>query len=150
MADIIFTGNLGADAEMRYTQNGSPILNFRVADSKNKKDGNGGWEKVSEQWFNVSIWGSIAEYLADKLTRGTRVKVYGEYYMRNFEGKNGPGVSHDVKASAVEIFTKRDQQPQQAQRQADPWAQPQQPPAQQQHGWGGDTGGWPATAEVPF
>lgn len=111
MADIIFTGNLGADSEIRYTTSGSPVLNFRAADTKSKKDGNGGWEKVTEQWFRVELWGSTAEFLADHLKSGVRVKVYGQFYKRDYDGTNGPGVSLDVKASAVEILTSnRDRQ----------------------------------------
>lgn len=145
MADIIFTGNLGADSEIKYTKNGSPVLNFRAADNKSKPDGNGGWEKISEQWFNVELWGSTAEFLAEHLKSGVRVKVYGQFYKRDYEGKNGAGVSLDVKASAVEILTPH----------KDRQKLSQQQPAQ--GGWGGqqaNTGGWgngPASqTEAPF
>lgn len=111
MADIIFTGNLGSDSELRFTPSGSAVLNFRAADSKSKKNDGGGWDKVTEQWFNVTIWGSMAEHLVDKLRSGVRVKVYGEFYQRAYEGKNGPGISLDVKASAVEILTSKSQRP---------------------------------------
>lgn len=141
MADIIFTGNLGADSELRFTPSGSAVLNFRAADSKSKKNDQGGWDKITEQWFSVTIWGSMAEHLVDKLRSGVRVKVYGEFYQRAYEGKNGPGISLDVKASAVEIMTPKTQRPpgdspnanygnqgygnnQPSAPQADPWATP--------------------------
>ncbi|MDQ0102325.1 single-strand DNA-binding protein [Paenarthrobacter nicotinovorans] len=121
MADITFTGNLGADSKMTFTRSGSPVLNFRVCDTKSKKDGNGGWEKVAEQWFNVELWGSIAEFLADQLLSGVRVKVYGQFYLREYDGKNGRGYSLDVKASAVEVLTSsRDRQKLAGQNQQDP------------------------------
>lgn len=137
MADIIFTGNLGADSECKYTNNGSPVLSFRACDTKSKKDGNGGWEKVSEQWFNVELWGSMAEFLADHLKSGVRVKVYGQFYKRDYEGRNGAGVSLDVKASAVEVLTSyKDRQKLAA----------TQPAASSGGNWGGDepaaAGGW--------
>lgn len=144
MADIIFTGNLGADSQLKYTTGGSPVLSFRAADSKSKKDGNGGWEKVAEQWFNVEIWGSMAEFLADKLLSGVRVKVYGQFYKRDYEGKNGAGVSLDVKASAVEVLTGYKEREKiaanQPAAQEDPWATPA---ASNAGGWGGGDG-------VPF
>lgn len=138
MADITFTGNLGADSKMSFTPSGSPVLNFRVCDTKSKKDGNGGWQKVSEQWFGVELWGSIAEFLADQLLSGVRVKVYGQFYTREYDGKNGRGYSLDVKASAVEILTSnKDRQKLASQGQhaqtEDPWAKP---PAQNTGGWG--------------
>lgn len=164
MAEISFTGNLGADSDLRFQPSGSAVLNFRVADAKSKKDGNGGWIKVTEQWFNVSIWGSMAEYLADKLLSGVRVKVYGEFYQRSYEGKNGPGISLDVKASAVEVLTsKRDRPPGDSQNAS--YGNQQHSAGQSQNsGWGGSQpgpntqtgnnspGGWgaPPPADPPF
>lgn len=140
MADIIFTGNLGADAKPSYTPSGSPVLNFRVCDTKSKRDGNGGWEKVTEQWFNVDLWGSAAEFFADQLLSGVRVKVYGQFYIREYDGKNGRGTSLDVKASAIEVLTSnKDRQKLASQNQqppatqSDPWATP---PPQDNGGWG--------------
>lgn len=131
MADIIFTGNLGADAQPGYTRGGSPVLNFRVCDTKSKKDGNGGWDKVSEQWFQVELWGSMAEFLADQLLSGVRVKVYGQFYSREYADRQGtPRTSLDVKASAVEVLTSnRDRQKLAAQNQ-------EQPSTSQGDGWG--------------
>jgi single-strand DNA-binding protein len=144
MADIIFTGNLGADSEIRYTTSGSPVLNFRAADTKSKKDGSGGWEKVTEQWFRVELWGSTAEFLADHLKSGVRVKVYGQFYKRDYEGTNGPGVSLDVKASAVEILTSNKDRQKLAENppatREDPWSTPAATNA----------GGWPADNSAPF
>ena len=47
MAEIQFTGHAGADAELRFTANGVPVLGVRVCDSKSKPDGNGGWAKIN-------------------------------------------------------------------------------------------------------
>lgn len=175
MADVIFTGNLGSDSELRFTPSGSAVLNFRAADSKSKRNDQGGWDTITEQWFNVSIWGSMAEYLADKALKGVRVKVYGEFYQRAYEGKNGPGISLDVKASAVEIMTPKSSRPQgdspsasygtgsyqnQAQQQSGGFGgfgQPQggnfQQQPQTQGGWGGQQPAadpWAAPSEPPF
>ena len=136
MADIIFIGNLGADSQIKYTPSGSPVLNFRAADTKSTKDGDG-WKKIAEQWFNVELWGSMAEFLAEHLKTGVRVKVYGQFYKRDYEGKNGSGVSLDVKASAVEILTSHKDRQKLAENQpaaqSDPWATPEPANA---GGWG--------------
>lgn len=158
MAEIVATGNLAADAELRFTPAGSPVLNFRIGDSKSKKNGDQ-WETVAQNWFNVTVWGTLGEMLADKLTKGTRVKITGEFYQREYDKKDGSGkgVSLDVNAWGVNIIPKRDNnggggfQPpaQQAQPQPngggswagtpaqDPWGtQSQQNPVQ------GNGGGW--------
>lgn len=142
MARIEFEGNLGSPPEMRFTPAGSSVLSFRVADSKSKKNDSGGWDKVSEQWLNVSVWGSLGELLADKLDKGTRVRVIGEFYAREYEGKNGPGISLDVKAWGVEVLSKGRTQQQNTQQ-----------PAQSQ-GWGGQqqaaASNWGAPAVDPW
>ena len=107
MAEIQFTGHAGADAELRFTANGVPVLGVRVCDSKSKPDGNGGWETIAETWFNVSLFGPAAEALQHEVKKGTRVKVAGEFYTREYEGKNGPGISNDVRAVGVQVLPSR-------------------------------------------
>ena len=149
MAEIIATGNLADDAQLRFTSNGRPALNFRIGDSKSRKDQNGNWETLAQNWFNVTVWGEEAEFYAEKLKKGTRVQVAGEFYQREYDRNDGgKGISLDVTAWGVRILQKRDggqnnsfantgtmnqQQPQQQQSQqasggwnapaSDPWAQ---------------------------
>lgn len=108
MADIKFTGNLGRDAELKYTKSGSPVMSFSVADSKSRKTESGDWETLAEQWLNCTIWGSLAEHYDGKLPKGTRVTIYGEFYSRKYEAKDGtPGVSLDVNVKGVDIMPSR-------------------------------------------
>ena len=107
MAEIQFTGNVAANAELRYTPNGSPVLNFRACDSKSRKRDDGSWETLAETWFNVSLFGPAAEALQHEVQKGTRVKVAGEFYTREYEGKNGPGISNDVRAVGVQVLPSR-------------------------------------------
>ena len=146
MADIKFTGNLGRDAELKYTKGGSPVMSFSVADSKSRKTDGGEWETLAEQWFNCEIWGSLAEFYDGKLTRGTRVTIYGDFMSRKYEAKDGSqGLSLDVKVKGVDILTRSNGGGQQRQ-------QTQQASG---GGWGGETsnaGGWGngPESEVPF
>ncbi|MGY2747241.1 single-stranded DNA-binding protein [Arthrobacter sp. UYCu723] len=144
MADIIFTGNTGKDdAVLRFTPSGRAVLNFSVADSKSKPDGNGGWEKLAEQWFSVTIWGDLAEFYSDKLPSGSRVKVYGEFYQRKYETKEGvAGTSLDVVAKGLDIFPPKNGN---GQRNSNGGGSNQQQNNSQQSGWGNqqqDAGGW--------
>lgn len=108
MAKIEFTGNLGRDAELKYTKSGSPVMSFSVADSKSRKLESGEWETLAEQWLNCTIWGSLAEFYDGKLTRGARVTIYGEFYSRKYEAKDGtPGLSLDVNVKGVDIMPSR-------------------------------------------
>lgn len=139
MAEIKFTGNLGRDAELKYTKSGSPVMSFSVADSKSRKTDSGDWETLAEQWLNCTIWGSLGEFYDGKLTKGTRVTIYGEFYSRKYENKDGtPGVSLDVNVKGVDIMPSRNgggnqSQSRQSAPQEDPWATPA---ASNNGGWG--------------
>ena len=108
MADIKFTGNVGKDAELKFLNSGRAVLNFSVADSKSRKLDNGEWETLSEQWLDCAIWGELAEFYADKIKRGTRVTVYGDFMSRKYEAKDGSkGTSLDVNVKGVDIMPSR-------------------------------------------
>ena len=150
MAEITFTGNVGKDPVLEFTRSGQARLTFSVADSKSKPDGNGGWEKLAEQWMRVTVWGQYAEHLAEHVTKGSRVKVYGEFYAREYEGKDGgKGVSLDVTADGVKVFPARNGSHQaQAPRtspapQDDPWATPSRDMTGASVGWGAQDDGVP-------
>lgn len=134
MAEIIATGNLAADAELRTTPSGRSVLNFRIGDSKSKKNGDQ-WGTVAQNWFNVAVWGELAEMLSGKLTKGTRVKISGEFYQREYDKSDGSGkgVSLDVNAWGVLVIPKRDNTGGGFQQQGQQSAPPQQ--NQQQGGW---------------
>lgn len=108
MADIKFTGNVGKDAELRWTQGGRAVLNFSVADSKSRKLDNGEWETLAEQWLNCAVWGDEAEFYAEKIKRGARVTVYGDFMSRKYEAKDGSqGLSLDVTVKGIDIMPSR-------------------------------------------
>jgi single-strand DNA-binding protein len=124
MADIKFTGNVGKDAELKFLPSGRPVLNFSVADSKSKKLDNGEWETLAEQWLDCAIWGDLAEFYADKIKRGSRVTVYGDFMSRKYQNKEGvPGTSLDVNVKGVDIMPARNggQQGGGQRQQADTW-----------------------------
>lgn len=77
-----FTGRLGADAELRNTQSGEKVLNFRAANDV------GFGERKTTQWVDCSIWGRRAEALASHLTKGTQVVISGEVTIREFEKRD--------------------------------------------------------------
>jgi len=145
MAEIQFTGNVAANAELRYTPNGSPVLNFRACDSKSRKRDDGSWETLAETWFNVSLFGPAAEALQHEVQKGTRVKVAGEFYTREYEGKNGPGISNDVRAVGVQVLPSRKNY---GQGQGGGWDSQKSaaPSGDAWSGSGDNTGGWGGAA----
>jgi single-strand DNA-binding protein len=78
-----FTGNLGNEAEMRYTAGGDPIVNFSVA----VKAGYG--EKATTTWIRCNMWGKRGEAVIAYLKKGTMVGVSGELSNREYQDKDG-------------------------------------------------------------
>ena len=81
MKNIVISGGIGKDAELRTTQGGDKVAGFSVAVS----DGFGSDKRTI--WFDVSIWGKRAETLAPMLTKGGKVSVSGDLSTREHNGK---------------------------------------------------------------
>ena len=82
----IIVGRLGADAETRYTQNGTPVSRVSVAMNRQWKDRE---EQIHEEtdWIPVILWRS--ERLAEFMTKGKQVYVEGRFQTRSFEDNAG-------------------------------------------------------------
>ena len=73
---IIIVGNVGRDAEMRYTPSGAAVASFSVATNRQYTASSG--EKVKETvWFRVSAWGKQAEICNQYVKKGMKVLVEG-------------------------------------------------------------------------
>ncbi|MDE0463283.1 MAG: single-stranded DNA-binding protein [Caldilineaceae bacterium] len=74
---ITLVGNLGADPELRYMQDGTPVTSLRIATNRrwSSQDGTTQEETV---WFRVSVWARQAEACNQYLSKGQRVLVVGE------------------------------------------------------------------------
>jgi single-strand DNA-binding protein len=81
-------GNLGADPEMRYTANGTPVTSFRVATSR-QYSGSDGQRHEETEWFSVVTWARLAETCSQYLSKGRQVFVEGRMQTRSWEGQDG-------------------------------------------------------------
>lgn len=87
---VILLGNLGRDAETRFTPSGVSVSRFSVATSRRWKDQQSGEWKEETDWHNISLW--RAENLAQYLTKGKQVYVEGRLQTRSYEDKDGKKV----------------------------------------------------------
>ena len=93
---VILTGNLGKDAEMRFTPTGTAILNFSLPIDI------GFGEKKETMWVRCAMFGDRAQKLAEHLTKGKGVQVVGEFRMPTiYEGKNGNTVNMDFNVNQL-------------------------------------------------
>lgn len=78
-------GNVCADGELRFTQSGTPVLNFRVAVNTRYKSEDE-WKERAE-FVNLVLWGKRGEALSKILTKGTPVFIDGELRSSSWEDK---------------------------------------------------------------
>src|SRR6201982_4040394 len=83
-------GNLGADPEVRRTQDGRPIVNLRVATSENWRDKNTGERKEKTEWHRVVIFSEgLAKVAEQYLKKGAKVYVEGQLQTRKWTDQQG-------------------------------------------------------------
>lgn len=83
-------GNLTADPELRYTQNGHAVANFTIAQTARVFDKQANeWKDGDTLFLRASIWREAAEQVASSLTKGARVIAVGKLKQRSYETKEG-------------------------------------------------------------
>ncbi|CAN5223826.1 single-stranded DNA-binding protein [soil metagenome] len=87
---ITVVGNLTADPELRYTQNGLAVANFTIASTPRTFDrASNDWKDGEALFLRASVWREFAEHVAGSLTKGSRVIVTGRLKQRSYETKEG-------------------------------------------------------------
>jgi len=89
MNKAIIIGNLGRDAELRYTTSGAAVATLNVATTETWKDKDSGEKKEKTEWHRVVVWGKQAEALAGYLTKGKQIAVEGSIQTRKWDDKDG-------------------------------------------------------------
>lgn len=131
--NIIFisSARITNDLETKYSNNGTAIINFSVAD--NHRNG----EKEEPIFWRCAAYGKQAEFLAKYGMKGGRVNVIGEVQPNNYTNKDGQQVSAiQVRVTNIEIvdWKPAEQQAPQTQGMPQMGQQMQQPMGQSQMG----------------
>ncbi len=101
---VILVGNLGADAELRYTGGGLAVAHFRVATTEVWKDKDGQRQEQTE-WHRINLWGKQAEAVSQYLIKGKQVYVEGRIQTRKWQDKEGQDrYSTEIKADRVVLL----------------------------------------------
>ncbi len=87
---VILIGNLGADPEIRRTQDGRPIANLRVATSESWRDKNTGERREKTEWHRVVIFNEGLCRIAEQyLKKGSKIYLEGALQTRKWTDKDG-------------------------------------------------------------
>ncbi len=85
---VILIGNLGQDPELRYTNSGTAVCNFRLATNESYKDSSGQMVDKTE-WHSVVTWARLAEICGEYLRKGSQVYIEGSLQTRSYEDREG-------------------------------------------------------------
>ncbi|MSP41863.1 MAG: single-stranded DNA-binding protein [Alphaproteobacteria bacterium] len=87
---VILVGNLGADPEIRRTQDGRPIANLRIATSENWKDKSTGERREKTEWHRVVIFNEgLCRVVEQYLRKGAKVYIEGQLQTRKWQDQSG-------------------------------------------------------------
>jgi single-strand DNA-binding protein len=101
---VILVGNLGRDAELRYTPNGSPVSSFSIACTEKYKDKSGQRQEKTE-WVRCVMWGKRAEALSEYLMKGKQLYVEGRLQTRKWQGRDGKdNYSTEVVVTEIQLL----------------------------------------------
>jgi single-strand DNA-binding protein len=170
---ITVVGNLTADPELRYTQNGLAVANFTIASTPRTFDRQANeWKDGEALFLRASVWREFAEHVSQSLSKGSRVIAQGRLKQRSFETQQGEKrtvielevdeIGPSLRYATAQVTRTQGGgagrssggqgggfgQPQQVAE--EPWGQPAQ---QAQPASGGDVWGAPGTSyndETPF
>lgn len=86
---VTLVGNCTRDPELRFTSSGQAVATFGLAVNRRwqNRQTNEWEEQVS--FFDVTVWQQMAENVAESVTKGTRVIVFGRLEQRSWETQDG-------------------------------------------------------------
>jgi single-strand DNA-binding protein len=87
---VIIVGNLGADPDVKRTQDGRAIVNLSIATSDTWKDKNTGERKEKSEWHRVVIFSEgLCKVAENYLKKGSKVYLEGALATRKWTDNNG-------------------------------------------------------------
>jgi len=153
-ASIRIDGRHIADKPRFGDANGTPVANLRVAAGRSRKNEQGGFDTLSEVFYDVAFWREHHDLIAGlNIGKGDTVVITGNVTgVESFQGDKGERLTVKVTGHGIQHFPKRDggqgggfgqpQQTYQPSPQGEQWNNAQQ--------YGSGTGGgaqWPAAAQ---
>ena len=98
---VILIGNLGADPEIRSTQDGRPVANLRVATTESWRDKSSGERRERTEWHRVVIFNEGLCRIAEQyLKKGSKVYLEGQVADAQVGGSERPGTLHHRSGAA--------------------------------------------------
>jgi single-strand DNA-binding protein len=102
MNNVVLSGRLAVVPEIKITNNGKEVINATIAINRNRKDANGA---RTADFFDFTVWGKTAEYLAKFADKGARIEISGALRQQKYTNGDGKTVySVYVEVGSLEII----------------------------------------------
>jgi single-strand DNA-binding protein len=102
---VIIVGNIGKDAEVKYTSGGSAVSTISIATTEIWNDKSSGQRQEKTEWHRVVVWGKTAENLGQYLLKGKQVYVEGRLETRQWDDRDGnKKYTTEIKADRVVLL----------------------------------------------
>ncbi len=104
---VIMVGNLTADPELRYTAQGTPVANLRIAVNSKYRSG----EEFKEEtlFIDITVWGKQGESCSQYLSKGRQILVEGRLQERSWESNGQKRSKMEIVANNVKFLGRRDE-----------------------------------------
>lgn len=87
---VILIGNLGADPEIRRTQDGKPIANLRIATSETWRDKDTGERREKTEWHRVTVFSEgLCKVIEQYVRKGAKLYIEGQLQTRKWQDQAG-------------------------------------------------------------
>ena len=106
MNEIILSGRLVKDPEVRYTQTQKVVTLFSLAVSREVKNEQGNYDA---DFFSCVAWGKTAELMGNTLKKGARILISGRVQIRNYESNGERKYITEVIINKFEYLDKKEQ-----------------------------------------
>ena len=100
----ILVGNLGRDAEVRYTPGGAAVANFTMATTESWTDKASGEKQERTEWHRIQLWGKQAESVGPYLLKGKQVYIEGRIQTREYEKDGQKKFSTEIRADHLVLL----------------------------------------------
>jgi single-strand DNA-binding protein len=102
----IVMGNLGADPDIRYLENGTPIATISLATNETWKDKQTGEKKSHTTWHRIILWNRLAELAREYLSKGDSIYIEGKFVNRQWTGEDGiTRYGTEIKGNIMQFVT---------------------------------------------
>lgn len=104
MNNVMICGRLAADPELRYTEAGTAVANFRVATEEVWNDGKGEKQKRVE-FHRFVAWGPLAENVSKYTYKGRQVLLTGMLKTRSWTDRDdNKRYTTEIHANGMELL----------------------------------------------